>query len=66
MFIIRATLAVIRWLLGIEQEKPLQVIDNAKLIHLIKLSAKSGDGVRCMHGDPHRDSALFSTQGQTT
>lgn len=65
MFIIRALLAIGRWLLGLEQEKPLQVIDNAKLIHLIKRSAESGNCVCSLHGDTDRGSILLPTQGQT-
>lgn len=65
MFIIRALLALGRWLLGLDQEKPLQVIDNAKLIHLIKRTGEPGHSVRPVHCHSCRDSVLLPTQGQT-
>lgn len=56
---IRAIFSLIQWLLGYEQEKPLQVIDNAKLIHALRLCNQPANGLHRLHHDDGRDSVLL-------
>jgi len=56
---IRAIIFLAKWLLGLDQEKPLQVIDNAQLINALRLCNQPANGLHHLHGDDGRNSVLF-------